>query len=253
MQQFPVSLDNLIAFVRAIQPEGDELSHLSDAVRVSSRIEDQADSLIGHFVDQARRSGASWSQIGESMGVTKQAAQKRFVARSGEFAPGASERLFSRFAARARTALVAARALAAVTATGEGDSPVPVEPRHIVVSLLVDPESVAARAVAAIGVDRAVVSESLGLPLPPADAAPASSADASPASVRTVMFSVEARKLIARSLDIALHYGHNYIGTEHLILSAAVEGPTAAPLTRSGLGVDPLRAEIERLLGELTR
>jgi hypothetical protein len=35
--------------------------------------------LIGHFVDQARRSGASWTEIGKSMGVTKQAAQKRFV------------------------------------------------------------------------------------------------------------------------------------------------------------------------------
>jgi hypothetical protein len=31
-----------------------------------------ADHLIGHFVDQAR-SGASWTDIGESMGVTKQA------------------------------------------------------------------------------------------------------------------------------------------------------------------------------------
>lgn len=38
-----------------------------------------ADHLIGHFVDQARRSGASWTEIGKCMGVTKQAAQKRFV------------------------------------------------------------------------------------------------------------------------------------------------------------------------------
>ena len=41
---------------------------------------DVADHLIGHFVDQARRSGASWTDIGRSMGVTRQAAQKRFVA-----------------------------------------------------------------------------------------------------------------------------------------------------------------------------
>jgi hypothetical protein len=33
----------------------------------------------GHFVDQARKSGASWTEIGQSMGVSKQAAQKRFV------------------------------------------------------------------------------------------------------------------------------------------------------------------------------
>src|ERR1700743_3990804 len=41
-----------------------------------------ADHLIGHFVDQARRSGASWTDIGKSMGVTKQASQKRFVLRA---------------------------------------------------------------------------------------------------------------------------------------------------------------------------
>ena len=82
MDEFPVSLDTLITFVRAIQPEGDPLEHLSDAVRVSGRVEDKADSLIGYFVDEARRSGASWSQIGESMGVSKQAVQKRFVARA---------------------------------------------------------------------------------------------------------------------------------------------------------------------------
>ncbi len=38
-----------------------------------------ADHLIGHFVDQARKSGASWTEIGKCMGVTKQAAQKQFV------------------------------------------------------------------------------------------------------------------------------------------------------------------------------
>lgn len=38
-----------------------------------------ADHLLGHFVDQARRSVASWTDIGKCMGVTKQAAQKRFV------------------------------------------------------------------------------------------------------------------------------------------------------------------------------
>ena len=40
---------------------------------------DIAARLVGHFVDQARRSGASWTEIGRSMGVTKQAAQQRSV------------------------------------------------------------------------------------------------------------------------------------------------------------------------------
>ena len=79
MADFPVSLDNLISYVQALHPDGTPLERLSDAVTVAARLDEQSDALIGHFVDQARRSGASWSQIGESMGVTKQAAQKRFV------------------------------------------------------------------------------------------------------------------------------------------------------------------------------
>jgi hypothetical protein len=48
-------------------------------VLAADHLGDVADHLIGHFVDQARRSGATWTQIGQSLGVSKQAAQKRFV------------------------------------------------------------------------------------------------------------------------------------------------------------------------------
>jgi hypothetical protein len=70
----PLRLDDLIGHVRERHPDGDALPHLSDAVQVSSSLGEVADHLIGHFVDQARRSGASWTEIGEYMGVSKQAA-----------------------------------------------------------------------------------------------------------------------------------------------------------------------------------
>ena len=75
----PVRLDDLIAAVKKVHSE--PLEQLADAVLVAQHIDEVADHLIGHFVDQARRSGASWTEIGRSMGVTKQAAQKRFVPR----------------------------------------------------------------------------------------------------------------------------------------------------------------------------
>ncbi len=37
------------------------------------------DALIGHFVERARLAGHTWSQVGERLGVTKQAAHQRFV------------------------------------------------------------------------------------------------------------------------------------------------------------------------------
>src|SRR5690242_7007481 len=98
-----VRLDDLI---RAVAGRHDTpLERLSDAVVLGDHLGETADALIGHFVDQARRSGASWSQIGVSMGVTRQAAQKRFVSKDD----GAPEPLdpsqgFSRYTDAARAA-----------------------------------------------------------------------------------------------------------------------------------------------------
>lgn len=236
MNEFPVSLDTLIAFVKAIHPSGDALDALSDAMRVSGRIADQADALIGYFVDQARRAGASWSQIGESMGVSKQAAQQRHVSRSGELTAGG--RLFERFAPRARNALVVSRQLAAAD-----DRATETEPRHIVGALLSEPDGVAARAVHTLGVSDEAVFEALHLP----PIASLKSRD-TPEQARSAQFGTDAKKLIASALDIALHYVHNYIGTEHLILSAATDGPVKAELEALGLSSAQLRPVIENQL-----
>src|SRR5215210_2525521 len=88
----PVRLDDLIEAITKASP--DALEQLSGAVLVAGRLGEVADHLIGHFVDQARRSGASWTDIGRSMGVTKQAAQKRFVPRDLPLDP---EQGFTRF------------------------------------------------------------------------------------------------------------------------------------------------------------
>src|SRR5262245_29646641 len=37
-----------------------------------------ADELIGQFVEEARRAGCSWTEIGQRIGVSKQAARERF-------------------------------------------------------------------------------------------------------------------------------------------------------------------------------
>jgi ATP-dependent Clp protease ATP-binding subunit ClpA len=38
---------------------------------------DVGEQLVGHFVNAAKEAGASWSAIGEALGVSKQAAQQR--------------------------------------------------------------------------------------------------------------------------------------------------------------------------------
>src|SRR5271155_2224937 len=91
-----VSLDTLIRAITAVH--SDALDQLTDAVLTAEHLGDVADHLLGHFVDQARRSGASWTEIGKCMGVTKQAAQKRFVPKvPGEAAEIDANDRFSRF------------------------------------------------------------------------------------------------------------------------------------------------------------
>src|ERR1044071_2860367 len=95
-----VGLDALIAGIKNAQ--SDPLERLSTAVLTADALGETADHLIGHFVDQARRAGKSWTEIGGSMGVTKQAAQKRFV-------PGDPSQNFGRFTTRARNVVVSAQ------------------------------------------------------------------------------------------------------------------------------------------------
>src|ERR1700689_5845912 len=138
MSASPVSLDELIGYVKTMTPEGGPLDNLADAVGVGTDLGETSDALIGHFVDRARRSGASWSQIGASMGVTKQAAQKRFVAQweSAEF---------SRFTQRSRNVLAAAARIAA----GAGAGTVAASPPAA--GLLSEPDGVAAKVIHGAG------------------------------------------------------------------------------------------------------
>ena len=101
----PVRLDDLIEAIEKVHT--DALDQLSGAVIAADALGEVADHLIGHFVDRARRSGASWTAIGASMGVSKQAVQKRFVAKGGDGpADLDANQGFSRFTPRARNVVV---------------------------------------------------------------------------------------------------------------------------------------------------
>jgi hypothetical protein len=232
----PVRLDDLIASVHAAHPDGDALTHLSDAVLVADQLTDNADHLVGHFVDQARRAGASWTEIGRSMGVTKQAAQKRFVPRSSPEVPELGN--WSRFTDRARGALASAQRLAGAAQFEE------VQPGHLLLGLLVDPQGVAARALAEQApLDRigAAVTGTLGT-------------GTYDHRGETVPFSPDSRRVLAITLREALRLGHNYVGTEHILLALIQkDGPVPDALT--GVGVTRERTEelIQQMIEELKR
>src|SRR5215218_2005413 len=68
--------------------EADELERVGRAVVMADDLGTLGDQVVTHFVESARASGCSWSQIGAQLGVSKQAAQQAFVAptpRRGRF------------------------------------------------------------------------------------------------------------------------------------------------------------------------
>src|SRR5215218_2335616 len=125
-----IRLDDLIEAIKKTHSAA--LDQLTDAVLAADHLGDVADHLIGHFVDQARRSGASWTEIGRSMGVTKQADQKRFVAK-GEVPDLDASQGFSRFTDRARKVVVTAQEQARAAANSQ------ISVAHLVLGLVADP------------------------------------------------------------------------------------------------------------------
>lgn len=154
-----IRLDDLIEAIK--KAHSNALEQLSDAVIAGEHLGEVADHLIGHFVDQARRSGASWTDIGKSMGVSKQAAQKRFVSKGD--AGGLDPRQgFGRFTDRARKVVVLAQGEARTRGNSE------IVPAHLVLGLLGQPEALAAKVIIAQGVALETVRDAAVEALPPA-------------------------------------------------------------------------------------
>ena len=179
-------------------------------------------------VDQARASGASWSQIGAAMGVSKQAAQKRFVAREDELAP--EGKTFSRFTPRARASVAAAGQLAAA---GGADA---VDGAHLAAGLLLDPDGLAAHVVQRLEVSDGQYYLALGVGPAP------DRADPDPPALRELQFTASCRGALKEALKAALRLGHNYIGTEHLLLGVTA-GRSAVAERLAAVGLQPTLIE----------
>ncbi|MDT5018279.1 MAG: hypothetical protein QOD39_4439 [Mycobacterium sp.] len=218
----PVRLDDLIDVIKQVHAE--PLEQLTDAVLAAESLGEVADHLIGHFVDQARRSGASWTDIGKCMGVTKQAAQKRFVPKtptdSAALDPNSG---FSRFTDRARNVVVVAQNNAHEGSNSE------ITADHILLALFAEPDGLAAKALAGQGIDIDAATKAVELP-PKADKVPS-----------LIPFSSAAKKALELTFRQALRLGHNFIGTEHILLALLEAEDGDGPLHR--LGVDKIRVE----------
>jgi ATP-dependent Clp protease ATP-binding subunit ClpA len=214
----PVRLDDLITAITNNHTH--TLDQLTDAVLMADHIGEVADHLIGHFVDQARRSGASWTDIGRSMGVTKQAVQKRFVGK-----PDANlSHSFEKLSKPAHKAIIAAMKEAKLAGNAE------IAPAHLVLGLL-STEGTGVDALRAQGIDPGQARDTVATTLP-------ARGDADPV---LIPYGARARKAIELTFRAALRLDDDGVGTGHVLLGLLEEENGAGVL--STLDVDAAAAE----------
>jgi len=142
--------------------------------------------------------------------------------------------LFERFTDRARRVLVLAQEEARLLNHNF------IGTEHILLGLIHEGEGVAAKALESLGISLEAVREKVEETIGPAG----SSSTGSPP------FTPRAKKVLELSLREALQLGHNYIGTEHMLLGLVREGEGVAAQVLVNLGADlsRVRQQVIQLL-----
>ena len=208
-----MSVTRLADAVRQQAP-GAPLDRVEAALTVSEELAWCADELIGQFVEEARRAGCSWTEIGQRIGVSKQGARQRFTD------PRRRAPQTLRLSAPAAGCLEAARREAAADEAAE------VGTHHQLIGLFQE------------GVAAAVL-EDLGVR---ADAARASARELFPEgtsvpSGQPPQESAPAREALQRAAAIAQQAGRSEADTEHLLAALALDPSSHARRVLSHLGV----------------
>jgi ATP-dependent Clp protease ATP-binding subunit ClpC len=130
--------------------------------------------------------------------------------------------MFERFTDRARRVLVLAQEEARLLNHGF------IGTEHLLLGMLHEGEAVAAKALEMSGISletaRVKVEQMVGRNIEPVTGAP--------------QFTPRAKKVLELSLRTALQLGHNYIGTEHMLLGLVREGESVGAQVIKDLGVE---------------
>jgi hypothetical protein len=217
-----------LAEQRAASP--DPLDRLRAAVSVVEDVRAQGDELLDRFVATARRERCSWSEIGEVLGVTKQAAHQRFLA---------VEQASGSWPAHATDLVRAAVVTGEREARRMGHNYLGTE--HVLLGLLAQRDGVAAHALEALGVDRAGVLARIEARV------------GTGAEQQWSTHCVAPR--LKRALEIARSYarslGHRCMNSEHVLLALGdVEDSVAAEILRDlGAPTAAVRKQLAGMLG----
>lgn len=224
-----------------------EIRNPETALRALTALRLELTTMEPTLVQRALLAGASWSQVARALGVSKQAAHRKYrhlTDRPPSEAGGGPKILVT---AEARLSIQFARE----EAKRLGQPAIGTE--HILLGILRCDGSHAARALAALGVTHQTACECLRTTLP---GVPASEHQTGQAGNRPGDgVSEHARRILEGSLREALNHGDGYIGVEHLLLSLLSDSRNGAVQTLEALRATPtrIRSELEREWQALSR
>jgi hypothetical protein len=199
------------------------LNRIEAAVAVSAELVSGADELVGFFVAEARKSGCSWTEIGQQIGVSKQAARQRFAQQLVDDACELVE----------QPRLLACREAAGREARGEGASEVGTH--HQLIGLF--EEGAAAAIMERLGIRVDLVRQA-ARELFPAGGEP---------GIAQPPESAAAREALAGAASLARRAGLCYVGTEHLLGALVLDPGSRARrvLIRLDANIPALKKELE--------
>jgi Clp amino terminal domain, pathogenicity island component len=212
-------------------PAGTPLEQLAGASEMAARLRARGDELLDHFVDGARAGGASWSEIGRTLGTSKQAAHERFGALADP-PPGQAP-----FGLTGSAAEVLGAAADQARELGHHF----VKPEHLVLGLLAQPDELTGEVLGELGVtaDRAreLVAQQFG--------------SAAPRPTGSLGVAPQTKRLLELARAIAKSLGNRCPKTEHILLAATspkLHSSAAELLAELGASPDRVRDRLTRTL-----
>lgn len=220
---------NLSGLCRRVQATDEPADALRAITALRSRLEDLERLHVGGMLERE----ATWAEIGEALGITRQAAHHRHraITRPHPVAPSAEvSRVLVTSTARG-TVRRAREEAAALGADAVGTE-------HLLLALTCSGAEPVARVLAEAGVDEATLRSRLH---------PTVIEDATPAESRGG-FTPYAREVLEGSLREAVDRGDGFIAADHLLLALLRSPVGGAARTLDALGVD-----VQAVLAALAR
>jgi predicted anti-sigma-YlaC factor YlaD len=192
----------------------DWLALLEVAARIGGELQALADDLVEDYVEHCRMHGYTWAEIGSVLGVTRQAAQQRFLSPHREYAP-------EEFTEELRRAMTAVKQVAIQHRNNY------IGTEHLLWGISAEDNS-AIRLLAELNVSVDELRRVLGSRL---------SMGASQAAER-IAFTPYSRRAVAVAREYATRQDATGIGCDHLLIGLAQVGRGVATSVMKDVGVD---------------